>query len=85
MTRGRSYGSPGAFRRALTDKLRNLAAASRWTLQQLQRQMAYDRLLERLYLYSSGMVPPGHHRPATGTSSTSWLSSSPRHWRPSRI
>jgi hypothetical protein len=50
VTGGRSYGSPGAFRRALTDKLRNLATASRWTLQQLQRQMAYDRLLERLYL-----------------------------------
>ena len=26
MTGGRSYGSPGAFRRALTDKLRNLVA-----------------------------------------------------------
>lgn len=47
MTGGRSYGSPGAFRRALTDKLRDLATRSRWTLQQLQRQMAYDRLLER--------------------------------------
>jgi hypothetical protein len=34
-TGSRSYGSLGAFRRALTDKLRNLAAGSRWTLQQL--------------------------------------------------
>jgi hypothetical protein len=56
MTGGRSYGSPGAFRRALTDKLRVLAAASRWTLQQLQRQMAYDRLLERLYLVDEGWI-----------------------------
>ena len=59
MTGGRPYGSPGAFRRALTDKLRNLAAASRWTLQQLQRQMAYDRLLERLYLVDEGWIIKG--------------------------
>ena len=59
MTGGRSYGSPGAFRRALTDKLRVLAARSRWTLQQLQRQMAYDRLLERLYLVAEGWIIKG--------------------------
>jgi hypothetical protein len=59
MTGGRSYGSPGAFRRALTDKLRNLATGSRWTLQQLQRQMAYDRLLERLYLIDQGWIIKG--------------------------
>jgi hypothetical protein len=56
---GRSYGSPGAFRRALTDKLRDLATRSRWTLQQLQRQMAYDRLLERLYLVDEGWIIKG--------------------------
>ena len=59
MTGGRSYGSPGAFRRALTDKLRVLASQSRWTLQQLQRQMAYDRLLERLYLVDEGWIVKG--------------------------
>jgi hypothetical protein len=60
MTGGHSYGSPGAFRRALTDKLRVLAAGSRWTLQQLQRQMAaYDRLLERLYLVDEGWIVKG--------------------------
>jgi hypothetical protein len=59
MTGGHSYGSPGTFRRALTDKLRALAAASRWTLQQLQRQMAYDRLLERLYLVDQGWIVKG--------------------------
>lgn len=59
MTGGRSYGSPGAFRRALTDKLRVLATRSRWTLQQLQRQMVYDRLLERLYLVEEGRIVKG--------------------------
>ena len=49
MAGGRSYGSPAAFRRALTDKLRDMAKTSRWSLPQLQRQIAYDRLLERLY------------------------------------
>jgi hypothetical protein len=53
------YASPAAFRRALTDKLKDLAATSRWTLQQLQRQMAYDRLLERLYLADDGWIVKG--------------------------
>ena len=56
MTDARSYGSPAAFRRALTDKLKERAAAGRWTLQQLQRQMAYDRLLERLYVADGGWI-----------------------------
>jgi hypothetical protein len=59
MTGNRSYGSPAAFRRALTDKLKNLATTSRWTLPQLQRQMAYDRLLERLYLVDEGWIIKG--------------------------
>ena len=59
MTGGRSYANPGAFRRALTDKLRVLASQSQWTLQQLQRQMAYDRLLERLYLVDEGWIIKG--------------------------
>ncbi len=49
MTRHGSYATPMAFRRALTDKLKAKAKTSRWTFPQLQRQMAYDRLLERLY------------------------------------
>ena len=48
-----------AFRRALTDKLKALAETSRWSLPQLQRQMAYDRLLERLYLVDDGWVVKG--------------------------
>jgi len=59
MGKTRGYGSPAAFRRALTDKLRAKAETSRWTLPQLQRQMAYDRLLERLYLVDEGWVVKG--------------------------
>lgn len=51
--------SPAAFRRALTDRLRNLAETSRWSLPQLQRQMAYDRLLERLYLADTDWILKG--------------------------
>jgi len=59
MTKRGSYGSPGAFRRALTDKLRALAKESRWELPQLQRQMAYDRFLERLYSVDDGWIVKG--------------------------
>ena len=59
MDGGRSYGSPAAFRRALTDKLRELAKTSRWSEPQLQRQIAYDRLLERLYLVDDGWIVKG--------------------------
>lgn len=54
-----SYGSPAAFRRAVTDRLRSKAASSRWELPQLQRQLAYDRLLERLYLLDDGWIVKG--------------------------
>jgi hypothetical protein len=59
MSDTRGYGSPAAFRRALTDKLRAKAETSRWSLPQLQRQMAYDRLLERLYLVDQGWIVKG--------------------------
>ena len=59
MSETKSYSSPAAFRRALTDKLRNMASASPWSLQQLQRQFAYDRLLERLYLIDNGWIVKG--------------------------
>jgi hypothetical protein len=59
MSDERSYGSPAAFRRALTDNLRENAKTSPWTLPQLQRHMAYDRLLERLYLVEKGWVVKG--------------------------
>ena len=60
MTDGpRSYGSPGAFRTALTERLKTKAQTDRWTLPQLQRQIAYDRLLERLYLVDDGWIVKG--------------------------
>lgn len=59
MSDTRGYGSPAAFRQALTDKLKAKAESSRWTLAQLQRQMAYDRVLERLYLVDEGWVVKG--------------------------
>lgn len=59
MSEDGGYGNPAAFRRALTDRLKNAAKESRWTLPQLQRQMAYDRLLERLYLVDEGWIVKG--------------------------
>lgn len=59
MSKARGYSDPGAFRRALTDRLRTEAKQSRWTMQQLQRQFAYDRLLERLYLVDSNWIVKG--------------------------
>jgi hypothetical protein len=59
VTGTRSYGNPSSFRQALTEKLRGLATTSRWNLQQLQRQMAYDRFLERLYLVNASWIVKG--------------------------
>lgn len=59
MTEERAYGSPKAFRTALTERLRAVATESRWDLAQLQRQMAYDRLLERLYFVDDGWIVKG--------------------------
>ncbi len=59
MAEDRSYGSPSAFRRALTEKLKAAAESSRWSLPQLQRQMAYDRLLERLYVRDQRWIVKG--------------------------
>jgi hypothetical protein len=59
MTAADRYSTPTAFRRALTDRLRALAGDSRWTLPQLQRHVAYDRLLERLYSLDGDWVVKG--------------------------
>lgn len=59
MTAADRYATPAAFRRALTDRLKTLAGTSPWTLPQLQRHVAYDRLLERLYLFNRGWVVKG--------------------------
>lgn len=53
------YATPAAFRRALTDRLKQAAKDGSWTLQQLQRQVAYDRLLDRLYLIDDGWIVKG--------------------------
>jgi hypothetical protein len=59
MTPEERYRTPAAFRAALTDRVSQTARESRWTAQQLQRQVAYDRLLERLYLVDDGWVVKG--------------------------
>jgi hypothetical protein len=56
---GSRYATPAAFRRALTDRLQSVTVEGRWTYQQLQRQVGYDRLLERLYLLDDGWVVKG--------------------------
>ncbi len=48
-----------AFRRALTDRLNEVAPTGRWSLPQLQRQMAYDRFLTRLYVVDDGWIVKG--------------------------
>jgi hypothetical protein len=59
MTDDRTYASPTAFRRALTDRLNRLAEQGSWSLSALQRQFAYDRLLYRLYLVDDNWVVKG--------------------------
>ena len=59
MTTDPTYRSPTAFRAALTAKLKQLARTSRWQLPQLQRQIAYDRLLVRLYLHDDEWIIKG--------------------------
>ncbi len=54
------YATPTAFRRALTDRLRAIAAPhGPWPLPDLQRQFAYDRLLSRLYLLDDAWILKG--------------------------
>lgn len=55
----KGHASPAAFRRALTDKLGEVGQSGKWSLLQLQRQIAYDRLLERLYAMDEGWVVKG--------------------------
>jgi hypothetical protein len=43
------YATPAAFRRALEDRLMKLAREDRMDLQRLRRQVAFDRLLCRLF------------------------------------
>ncbi len=53
------YATPQAARSAVTDRLRRYAADSPWPLPDLQRQYAYDQLVERLYRVDDGWVIKG--------------------------
>lgn len=54
------YSTPAAFDRAVTDRLRSMAAPhSPWPLADLKRQFAYDRLLVRLYQLDDAWVLKG--------------------------
>ena len=59
MGEGSRYASPEAARRAVTDRLKIQAAHSPWALADLQRQYAYDQLIERLYRVDGGWVIKG--------------------------
>ncbi len=59
MTAEDRYATPAAFRRALTQRLRQASMEGAWTLQQLQGQVAYDRLLERLYVVDDEWIVKG--------------------------
>ena len=45
----RSYASAGAFRRALEERLKQIAQAEQTDINRLRRQVAFDRLLARLF------------------------------------
>ncbi|MBZ5585507.1 MAG: nucleotidyl transferase AbiEii/AbiGii toxin family protein [Acidobacteriia bacterium] len=45
----RTYSTAGAFRRALEERLRRIALAEQIDLSRLRRQVAFDRLLARLF------------------------------------
>jgi hypothetical protein len=55
----RRYRTPAAARRAVTDILKTEAATSLWRLSDLQRQYAYDQLVERLYRVDDAWVIKG--------------------------
>ena len=45
----RTYATAGAFRRALEERLKNLSQAEQVDINRLRRQVAFDRLLARLF------------------------------------
>src|SRR5579864_6930865 len=45
----RSYATAGACRRALEERLKNLSRAKQVDINRLRRQVAFDRLLARLF------------------------------------
>lgn len=49
MTRAKKYATATAFRRALEDRLKLIAGNERLPLERLRREVAFDRLLARLF------------------------------------
>ena len=60
------YPDPGAFRLALTQRLRRLADSSPWTLAELQRQFAYDRSFVDPILAGTAHPARGTRSPCAG-------------------
>jgi hypothetical protein len=50
MPSSRTYTSAGAFRRALEERLKRMSMSEQVDLNRLRRQVAFDRLLARLFL-----------------------------------
>ena len=49
MMEPRTYATAAAFRRALEDRLQDIAEKESVDLQRVRRQVAFDRLLARLF------------------------------------
>ncbi len=49
MDKQKQYATPTAFRRALEDRLKLIAGKERLTLERIRREVAFDRLLARLF------------------------------------
>lgn len=70
------YGSPGAFRRALTDRLRAIAVESRWALPHLRRERVGATLWEQGRLVPGWLWLSYHRRrlgPEQGTERLQFL------------
>jgi hypothetical protein len=53
MSMYRTYATAGAFRRALEERLKRTAQADQIDINRLRRQVAFDRLLARLFRENS--------------------------------
>ena len=54
----KKYATAAAFRRALEDRLQDIAGKESVDLQRLRRQVAFDRLLARLFQPGQPLAPP---------------------------
>ena len=59
MSASDAYRNAVDFRRALTDNMKAFCANGHVTMSQLQRHIAYDRLLERMYLVDHNWIVKG--------------------------